>query len=84
MTIFTKGAGTIRVVFAAKLLKKLILHILVWLVYLVLTFCWYLCPLNVDRHLAVVAFQSLMVVSSLALADDVPSGLHATDQTLRL
>jgi hypothetical protein len=31
ITIFIKGAGTIRVVFAAKLLKKLILHTLILL-----------------------------------------------------
>ena len=31
ITIFIKGAGTIRVVFAAKLLKKLILHTLSFL-----------------------------------------------------
>ena len=36
ITTFIKGAGTIRVVFAATLLKKLILHTLIFLVYLIL------------------------------------------------
>jgi hypothetical protein len=37
------------------------------------------CPVNDDRHFAVVAFQTLMVLSALPLAKDAPSGLHATE-----
>jgi hypothetical protein len=38
----------------------------------------------VDWQLAVVAFQILTVSFRLPLATCVPSGLHATDTTLRL
>jgi hypothetical protein len=40
------------------------------------------CPVKVDAHWPVCALQSLIVLSSLALAMVVPSGLHATDLTL--
>ncbi len=42
------------------------------------------CPLRVDSQLPVVAFQSLMVLSPLPEANVLPSGPHATDQTLTL
>jgi hypothetical protein len=40
------------------------------------------CALRVDRQWPVSAFQSLIVLSSLPLANVVPSGLHVTDLTL--
>jgi hypothetical protein len=42
------------------------------------------CPLRVDAHSPVCAFQILMVSSSLALPIFVPSLFHATELTLRL
>ena len=42
------------------------------------------CPLNVESHFPVPEFQSLISLSKLPLAIVVPSGLHATDRTLRL
>ncbi len=42
------------------------------------------CPLSVDWTCPVRASQILMVLSWLPLANAVPSGLHATDQTLCL
>jgi hypothetical protein len=40
------------------------------------------CPVRVDRHCRVEASQILTVLSSLALARDLPSGLKETDLTL--
>ena len=42
------------------------------------------CPLSVDTHCPVEASQILTVLSSLALARDLPSGLQTTERTLRL
>jgi hypothetical protein len=42
------------------------------------------CPLNVEWHLPVVVFHTLMVLSALPLAKVTPSGLQATEKTLRL
>jgi hypothetical protein len=41
------------------------------------------CPVNVDTHWPVCAFQTLIVLSLLPLAIFVPSGVHATDLTLQ-
>jgi hypothetical protein len=41
-------------------------------------------PLSVVSESPVFVFQSLIVLSQLPLANVVPSGLHATDETLRL
>ena len=43
----------------------------------------YVCPLNVEWHLPVVVFHTLIVLSTLPLANDAPSGLQATEKTLR-
>jgi hypothetical protein len=42
------------------------------------------CPFKVDWHLPVFAFHTFIVSSQLPLAKDAPSGLHATDEALRL
>ena len=42
------------------------------------------CPFNVDTHSRVMKLQIFTDLSLLPLAILVPSGLHATDQTLRL
>jgi hypothetical protein len=42
-----------------------------------------LCPLNVESHFPVLTFQIFTVLSKLPLAKDAPSGLQATDSTLR-
>ena len=44
----------------------------------------YLCPVSVDWQSPDCKSQILMVLSSLPLAIWFPSGLHATDQTLKL
>jgi hypothetical protein len=46
------------------------------------TFHTYVCPFRVDWHLPVDVSHILTVLSPLPLATFVPSGDHATDQTL--
>jgi hypothetical protein len=41
------------------------------------------CPVNVDSHFPVLTFQIFTVPSQLPLPSDSPSGLQATDVTLR-
>ncbi len=42
------------------------------------------CPLSVESHFPDLTFQIFTVLSELPLANEAPSFLHATDQTLRL